>query len=120
MAGELGTQLHIVSAYTVSMSQAMRSVQELHSPGPGAGAYNRLIEQQGQQAQNTADAVAETLREMFPNGEVATSAVPGAPAEELLAQAARLGLRPSWWAIRVSRALHVCWEASPGLWPVLA
>lgn len=91
LADGLGAQLHIVSAYNVNMSQAMRSVQELHSPGSGAGAYNRLIEQQGQQAQNTADAVAETLREMFPNVEVVASGVQGAPAEVLLAEAERLG-----------------------------
>lgn len=91
LADGLGVGLHVISAYSVSMSETMRSVGHLHSPDGGAGAYNRLVRQQGEQAQKTAEAVAETLREMFPQLEVAASGVQGAPAEVLVAEAERLG-----------------------------
>ena len=87
----LGAELHVVSAYSVSMSETMRSVQGSHGPSAGAGAYNKLLEQQAEQAQKTADVVAETLREMLPNLEIDAAGVQGAPAEALLSEAERLG-----------------------------
>lgn len=90
LADGLGAELHVVSAYSVSMSETMQSVQTRHRPTAGAGAYNKLIAQQGEQAQNTAAAVAETLREMFPNLQVFANAAQGTPAEVLLREAERL------------------------------
>lgn len=91
LATGLGAELHVVSAYSVSMSETMRSAQRGFGPSAGAGAYNKLLDQQAQQAQSTADAVAETLREMFPDLGVVAAAVQGPPAEVLLSEASRLG-----------------------------
>ncbi len=87
LAGGMGAQLHVICGYSVSMSETMQTLQRTNSPA----AYHQLVTRQGEQAQSTADAVAEALQAMFPALDVVASAVEGAPADVLTGEADRLG-----------------------------
>lgn len=86
LADGMAAKLYVICGYSVSMSETMQTLQRTNNPST----YHQLVTRQAEQAQGTADAVAEALRGMFPELEIFASAVEGAPADVLTSEADRL------------------------------
>lgn len=90
LAAAFGAELHVVSAFSASMSESVRSMQSAQLSRGSMDAYPRLIERYRENAEGIASTVAEALKLDFADVEMHSRAVEGSPAVSLVREAERL------------------------------
>lgn len=88
----LGAELHVVSAFTVNMTQTARSVRSQSDASDMSTVYQQLIVQYAEEAERTASSIAERLRTLFSDLTIVARAVEGAPGAALLREADELNV----------------------------
>lgn len=91
LADALGAELHVVSAYSVRMSETFQSVRGEDRPEMISQAYHSVIARYSEAAERTAAAVTEALRTGFPELTITPKSVEGGPGVALSGEAERLG-----------------------------
>lgn len=91
LAEAFGSDLHLVSAYNVSVAETFRSVRSQNPPEAMADAYRSTVTQHTDEAERTVSHVAETLRAQFPQLTIVAKAIEGATGVAVSDEAERVG-----------------------------
>lgn len=87
LAVALGSELHVVSAFTVSMSEMFQTVRTSNDPTVIGNAVKKLTEEHSGEAERSASETAAALRTKFPDLKIVSRAVEGAPGSVLVSEA---------------------------------
>lgn len=90
LASAFGAALHVVSAFSVNMTEAFHSVQGDNQSTDRVNAYEKLKTKYTQDAERTASRVADDLRIGFPELKILSKAVQGAPGVALINEAEQI------------------------------
>lgn len=90
-AAAFGTELHVVSAFTVKMTETIQTLQSKNLPEDKADAYQSVVSETAQEAENIASTAADTLRNGFPELTIIPKAVEGPPGAAISGEADSLG-----------------------------
>lgn len=91
LAAAFGAELHVLSAFNISMAETMRTVQNASEPSNKSDAYRGIVAQYSQNAEQTASTVADALRINFPDLEITSKGREGTPARAILDEAGEIG-----------------------------
>ena len=90
LAAALRAELHVMSAFSVDLSETLRTVRSNEDPSAIAEAVKNLTVRYADEAERTAAAVAEKLRAEFPGLKITSRAAEGSPGSALANEAERV------------------------------
>lgn len=91
LANAFGSELHVVSAYSVSTVGTIRSLQKTHEREDIRTAYREVTYQHAEQAEAIATTVADQLRSRFPKLRIVSRSQEGDPGEVLVREGEKMG-----------------------------
>lgn len=91
LANAFGSELHVISAFSVSTVNTLRSLQKTHEREHIHTAYREVTDQHAEQAEGVATAVADKLRSRFPELTIISKSQEGDPGEVLVREGEKLG-----------------------------
>lgn len=90
-AAAFGSELHLVSAFAVNMTETIQTVRAESQPEDTAEAYHSAVSDVAQEAKDIASNVAEVLRKDFPKLTIVSKAVEGRPGTAISGEADHVG-----------------------------
>lgn len=90
LATALQAELHVMSAFSVDLTETIRTLRSTYDPTGVAGAVKDLTLRHTNDAERTAAAVAETLRSKYPDLKITSRAAEGSPGSALANEAERV------------------------------
>lgn len=91
LAAAFDAELHVLSAYSVSMEETVRTAQSTNDPATTSAAIQKIFTQYTQNAERTAATVVDALRLSYPELKIVSKAREGSPAAALVREAKELG-----------------------------